>query len=37
VPPGTYALVAWNEGTSSETKPVAVPDGGVAELDFTIR
>jgi plastocyanin len=37
VPPGTYGVIAWNEGTSSETKPVTVPDGGVAELDFTIR
>jgi plastocyanin len=37
VPPGTYGVVAWNEGTSSETTPVTVPDGGVAEMDFTIR
>ncbi len=37
VPPGTYGVIAWNEGTSSETRPVTVPDGGVAEQDFTIR
>jgi plastocyanin len=37
VPPGTYNVVAWNEGTSSEPKAVTVPDGGVAELDFTLR
>jgi plastocyanin len=37
VPPGAYGVIAWNEGTSSDTKPVTVPDGGVAELDFTIR
>jgi hypothetical protein len=37
VPPGTYGVIAWNEGTSSEPKPVTVPDGGVAELDFTLR
>jgi hypothetical protein len=37
VPPGTYGLVAWNEGAASETKSVTVPDGGVAEQDFTIR
>jgi plastocyanin len=37
VPPGTYGVVAWNEGTSSEPKSVTVPDGGVAELDFTVR
>jgi plastocyanin len=37
VPPGTYGVIAWNEGTSSESRPIAVPDGGVAELDFTLR
>ena len=37
VPPGTYNLVAWNEGVSSEPRPVTVPDGGEAELDFTLR
>ena len=37
VPPGTYGVVAWNEGTSSEARPITVPDGGVAELDFTLR
>jgi plastocyanin len=37
VPPGTYGVIAWNEGTASEPKPIAVPDGGVAELDFTLR
>ncbi len=37
IPPGTYNLVAWNEGTSSEPRPVTVPDGGIAELDFTLR
>jgi len=37
VPPGAYNVIAWNEGTSSEPKPVMVPDGGIAELDFTLR
>ena len=37
VPPGTYGVIAWNEGTSSETRPITVPDGGVGELDFTLR
>ena len=37
VPPGTYNLVAWNEGVSSEPRAVTVPDGGEAELDFTLR
>jgi plastocyanin len=37
VPAGTYNVIAWNEGTASEPLPVTVPDGGVAELDFTLR
>ena len=37
VPPGSYGVLAWNEGTSSEPKTATVPDGGVAELDFTLR
>ena len=37
VPPGTYGVIAWNEGVSSEVKPITVPDGAVAELDFTLR
>jgi plastocyanin len=37
VPSGTYNVVAWNEGTSSDPKTVTVPDGGSAELDFAVR
>jgi plastocyanin len=37
VPPGTYGVIAWNEGLSSDAKPVIVPEGGIAELDFTLR
>ena len=37
VPSGTYAVVAWNEGVSSDATPVAVPYGGVAELDLVLR
>jgi len=37
VPPGTYGIVAWNEGTRSDPQSVTVPDGGTAEIDFTIR
>jgi plastocyanin len=37
VPPGTYSLMAWNEGVTSESKPVTVPEGGAAELDFVLR
>jgi len=37
VPAGTYNVIAWNEGVSSESRPVVVPDGGVGELDFSLR
>jgi plastocyanin len=37
VPPGTYNVIAWNEGVASDPTPVTVPDGAVAELDFTLR
>jgi hypothetical protein len=37
VPPGTYNVIAWNEGTSSPPRSVTVPDGGVSELDFVLR
>ena len=37
VPPGTYNLVAWNEGVASGPQPVMVPEGGEAELDFALR
>src|SRR5437868_3547276 len=37
VPPGTYNVIAWNEGSASDPTPIAVPDGGAAELDFTLR
>ena len=37
VPPGTYNVVAWNEGTESEPKSTSVSPGGSAELDFTLR
>jgi plastocyanin len=37
VPPGTYNVIAWNEGTASDPKSITVPDGGIAELDFTLR
>jgi plastocyanin len=36
VPPGTYQIVAWNEGRSSEPKSVSVPGGGISELDFLL-
>jgi plastocyanin len=37
IPPGTYNVVAWNEGLASEPRPAVVPDGGAAELDFSLR
>ena len=37
VPPGTFNVLAWNEGTSSEPKAVTVTEGGTTELDFTLR
>jgi len=37
VPPGTYGVIAWNEGTPSDPKTVTVPDRGLVELDFSVR
>jgi plastocyanin len=37
VPPGSYSLVAWNEGVASESRAVVVPDGAATEVDFTLR
>jgi hypothetical protein len=37
VPPGTYSVVAWNEGDASDPRQVTVPDGGATEIDFTVR
>jgi plastocyanin len=37
VPSGTYHVIAWNEGQSSDPKPVTVAPGGIAELDFAVR
>ena len=28
IPPGTYNVIAWNEGLASEPRAVTVPDGG---------
>ncbi|MEO6213963.1 MAG: carboxypeptidase regulatory-like domain-containing protein [Vicinamibacterales bacterium] len=36
VPPGTYAVVAWNESKPPETRRVAVPDGTDVELNFSL-
>jgi plastocyanin len=37
VPPGSYNVIAWNEGLSSDPSRVTVPDGGAATLDFALR
>jgi plastocyanin len=37
IPPGTYNVVAWNEGLASEPRAASVPDGGSTELDFQLR
>ena len=37
VPPGSYNVIAWNEGTATEARPVVVSDGGSTEQDFSIR
>jgi plastocyanin len=37
VPPGTYNVIAWNEGLASDPKPIVVAEGSAAELDFSLR
>ena len=37
IPPGTYNVVAWNEGLASEPRAASVPDGGSTEVDFQLR
>jgi plastocyanin len=37
IPPGTYNVVAWNEGVATEPRPVTVVDNGIEEEDFTLR
>jgi plastocyanin len=37
IPPGSYNVIAWNEGLASEPRVAVVPDGGAAELDFQLR
>jgi plastocyanin len=37
VPPGTYNVIAWNEGLASDPKPIVVGEGSAAELDFSLR
>ena len=37
VPPGTYTLVAWNEGQPRETRTVTVPEASGVEADFVLK
>jgi len=38
VPPGSYTVVAWNDGLARQARPTRVPDsGGVVELDFVVE
>jgi hypothetical protein len=37
VPPGTYTIIAWNEGDIRESKQVVVPDNAVVEADFSVK
>jgi plastocyanin len=38
VPPGSYTVMAWNDGEMRESRTVTVaPDGSSAEVDFHIR
>jgi plastocyanin len=38
VPPGTYTVVAWNDGEARSSHAVRVPEGGgVVELDFALN
>src|SRR5438552_3011198 len=36
IPPGTYNLIAWNEGVTSEPRSVTVTDGSVAAEDLQL-
>ncbi|MEQ1897412.1 MAG: carboxypeptidase regulatory-like domain-containing protein [Vicinamibacterales bacterium] len=37
VPPGTYSVVAWNEGVTSEPRTVTVREGAASDLEFSLR
>ena len=36
VPPGSYTLTVWHEGSKSQSKPVTVAAAGEAKVDFTV-
>jgi plastocyanin len=37
VPPGTYTIIAWNEGEARETRQVVVPEGATIETDLMVK
>lgn len=37
VPPGSYTLIAWNEGVASASRTVTVAEGATSEISFTLR
>lgn len=37
IPPGSYNLVAWNEGVASDPRSFTISDGGMTEVDFSLR
>ena len=37
IPPGTYNVVAWNEGVRARSRGPYGHGGGVAEEDFVLR
>jgi plastocyanin len=37
VPPGTYTLVAWNDGQARESRTVTVPETAGVEADFVLK
>jgi plastocyanin len=37
VPPGTYRVIAWNEGMASPPRAVTVTESGTADADFVVR
>ena len=37
VPPGTYTLVAWNDGQARESPSVTVPETAGVEADFVLK
>jgi plastocyanin len=38
IPPGSYTVSAWHEGTTRDTKVVSIPaQGGAVDLDFLVQ